>query len=310
MSTHSHTEAQTHLAALAGLARQAHAGGLNHLSDGDLLRLLAEHRWAIGYLARGDLPLAQRSELNALVLRTHGLLHARVKGRRSSLGAAIRQVQAGLWLSLGVFIGSAVLAAAAVLADPVLALSVVPREFLAQIDQNAWGTRDSRAADLGMMLFYWANNLRACFMALGLGVLGGLPAILVLAVNGALLGGVAAIATLRGVGDRLWGWLGPHGVPELGALILCGAIGLRLGQSWLVPGSLRRRVALAEAGRALTPVVAAAALLVVCAAPLEGFVAPLDLPGWVDLSIAMGWLVLLTLGAVLALRRERSAAAR
>ena len=55
-----------------------------------------------------------------------------------------------------------------------------------------------------MTLFYWSNNLRASFLALGLGMLGGVPALLTIAFNGAVLGAVAAVATERGVGHRLW----------------------------------------------------------------------------------------------------------
>ncbi len=292
--------------ALHRLARRASGNNLRALDDGELLHLLAEHRWAVGRLARAGMSLELRSALNATVLTAHGVLYRRARRRRASVGDALRMTGRGIAICTAVFFGAALLAATVVLADPVAAYGMVPRSFLAQIDADAWGSRSSTSSDVGMTLFYWSNNLRASFMALGLGVLGGLPALLVIAFNGALLGAVAAIATTRGVFPRLLGWLGPHGVPELSALILCGAVGLALGRSWLEPGWRTRRAALGEAGRRLTPLVLVAAILVLCAAPLEGFVAPRDLPGWVDSSIAAGWAVLLSLAAAHAVRSSRA----
>ncbi len=288
------------------VARRAGSNNLRALDDGELLHLLAEHRWAVDRLARGEMSLELRSALNAAVLTTHGVLYRRAQRRRAAVGDALRMTGRSIAICAGVFFGSALLAAAAVLADPVTAYGMVPRPFLAQIDADAWGSRGSTSADVGMTLFYWSNNLRASFMALGLGVLGGLPALLVIAFNGALLGAVAAIAVTRGVLPRLLGWLGPHGVPELSALVLCGAVGMALGRSWLEPGWRTRRAALGEAGRRLTPLVLVAAILVICAAPLEGFVAPRDLPAWVDMSIAGGWAILLSLAAAYAVRSSRA----
>ena len=95
-------------------------------------------------------------------------------------------------------------------------------------------------------------------------------------------------------------------MPELSALILCGGIGLTLGLSWRVPGTRARGAAVAEAGRAVVRLVVVATLLVVCAAPLEGFVAPLGLPVWAGLSIAAGWILALGGLLALALRHERT----
>jgi hypothetical protein len=52
-------------------------------------------------------------------------------------------------------------------------------------------------------------------------------------------------------------------------------------------------------------VIVVAALLVVLAAPLEGFVAPLALPAWLDAGIACSWFVLLASGAFCTMRARR-----
>ena len=291
--------------ALSAPAVKAGGAAAPGLTDDELLRLLAEHRWAKSQLAKGGLDLESRSALNAAVLRVHSVLRCRPQRITAPFAIGVRLAYRHVLISAAVFLGSTALAAAVVLAYPVVAFDIVPRDFLAQIDQRAWGDRGTTASDLGMTLFYWSNNLRASFVALGLGVLGGIPALLSVAFNGAILGAVAAIATERGVGYRFWGWIAPHGVPELSALILCGGIGLTLGLSWLVPGARTRHAALTEASCAVVRLVVVAALLVICAAPLEGFVAPLGLPVWVDLSIALSWIALLTTLVMVALRRDR-----
>ncbi len=290
------------------LALRASYRGISSLTDDELLHLLAEHRWALATLARQSGSLELRSLLNAAALLVHGVLHRRTQPQPLALGCALRRVAPSLAVSALVFFGSGAIAATAVLADPMLAFALVPRELLLQIGTHAWGARGSTSMDVGMTLFYWANNLRASFLALGLGVLAGVPALGVIAFNGMLLGSVLGAALNGHVGDRLLGWVAPHGVPELGALVLCGAIGLELGKSWLRPGCRKRRVALAECGRTLTPLVVLAAILVLSAAPLEGFVAPLELPVWLDVGIATGWMLVLTAGAGYALCAEGSKA--
>ncbi len=287
-------EEETHRAeALLRLGEHARRHGLRRLSDDAFLHLLAEQRWALARLASPALPLELRSVLNAASLRVHGVMQQGLRPAVAALRHDVPGLGRSVLLAAAVFFGSGALTLTAVLADPTLSLALVPRELLVQLDGQAWGARGGVLADLGMTLFYWGNNLRASFLALSLGLLGGVPALLVLAFNGMLLGAVAGAAVHHGVLGRLLAWVAPHGVPEVGALILCGAIGWRLGMSFLRPGALRRRDALARAGATLLPLTALAAALVICAAPLEGFVAPLELPRWLDGGLAIGWVIVL-----------------
>jgi uncharacterized membrane protein SpoIIM required for sporulation len=287
-----------------GVARR----GLEPLSDDELLELLDEHRWAVGRLARRKLPASLRSVLNAAVLRVHGRLHP-AAAPRASLGHALRRTAKGLAVSTLVFVSSVAAGWTLVAAEPAMATLLAPRPMLASMGPESWGSRGGSAVDTGMTFFYWSNNLRASLLALGLGTLAGVPAMLAVAFNGALLGAVGAFASTRGAGLRLVSWILPHGVPELGALVLCGALGWTLGLSWLEPGPRRRRAAFAQAGRDVTPLVVVAAVLVLCAAPLEGFVAPLDLPWAVKGAIPAMWVLVLGALTWRALRADRSRSA-
>jgi uncharacterized membrane protein SpoIIM required for sporulation len=293
------------------LCERAERLGTARLSDSEVLQLLSEQRWAVARLSNARTQLRERSLLNAASLKAHALLHARSSGQQAPLGgrlgAALRRVRAPLFLALAVFVACAAASFLAVRGEPTLAYGIVPRDLLSPISASHWGGRSGVSESVGMTFFYWGNNLRASFLCLSLGALAGVMALVPLAFNAAMLGAVAAAAEQRGALHALLAWLGPHCVPELGALILCSAIGMELGRSWLSPGSQTRRRAAARAGHQLGPVIVLAAVLVLLAAPLEGFVAPLDLPAWLDAGIAASWLALLWCGARWAERRAQAA---
>jgi uncharacterized membrane protein SpoIIM required for sporulation len=284
------------------LCERAERRGTASLSDAELLILLAEQRWAIARLSNARTPLRERSVLNAASFKAHALVHTR-RAPSPALGPALRRVRGPFVLALAMFVGCMLLAFFAVRAQPTLAYHIVPRELLAQISPSHWGGREGLSESVGMMFFYWGNNLRASFLCLSLGALAGVMALVPLAFNAALLGAVAAASEQRGASRALLEWLAPHVVPELTALILCSAIGLELGRSWLRPSWHTRARAAAAAGRELGPVIVVAVVLVLLAAPLEGFVAPLSLPVWLDASIALTWASVLCLTAARALRR-------
>ena len=67
------------------------------------------------------------------------------------------------------------------------------------------------------------------------------------------------------------GWLLPHGITEIFALILCGASGLVLGFSVLLPGKYSRLVNLRRAGRAVIPLITGSVCMLLLAGIIEGF---------------------------------------
>ena len=72
------------------------------------------------------------------MLRAHAVLHRRPHHTAAPLAAGVRLAYRNVLVSAAVFFGAALLTAALVLADPVVAFSIVPRDFLAQIDERAW----------------------------------------------------------------------------------------------------------------------------------------------------------------------------
>ena len=116
----------------------------------------------------------------------------------------------------------------------------------------------------------FSHNSRIGIMAFALGFVAGLPTLLLLFYNGLVLGGFAALYHSRGLSVDLWGWLLPHGVTELLAVILCGAAGYLVAHGLVFPGSQTRVDALRERGRAAAVIVIGAVMMLFIAGLIEG----------------------------------------
>ncbi len=116
----------------------------------------------------------------------------------------------------------------------------------------------------------FSNNARIGILAFALGFVAGLPTLLLLFYNGLVLGAFVALYTSRGLGVDIWGWLLPHGVTELSAVILCGGAGLMLAHGLVFAGSRPRMDSLRERGRPAAVIVICAVLMLFIAGLIEG----------------------------------------
>lgn len=116
----------------------------------------------------------------------------------------------------------------------------------------------------------FTHNAKIGILAFALGFLVGLPVFLLMFMNGLVLGAFAALYHSRGLSADLWGWLLPHGVTELFAVILCGGLGLVLAQSLVFPGRSTRLRNLAMRGREAGSLVIGAVIMLFIAGLIEG----------------------------------------
>ncbi len=127
-----------------------------------------------------------------------------------------------------------------------------------------------------------ANNIRIAVFSFILGVLFSYFTLVILFTNGYMLGYISALYlhTAVALAKPELGWyfvagVGPHGVLEIPAILLGATAGVAIGASWIFPGRRRRSVALAETARETLLLVSAAAILLVIAGFIEGFITPL-----------------------------------
>ena len=233
---------------------------------------------------RGYSPLLVE-RLQALMQRGHDVLYRAppVSWRRAlqfllaGFPRLVRAQRGCLWLSTVLFAGPALAMFAAVQLWPELAHSVFqPQElarFEAMYDPADGSHRLGRESgtDLAMFGYYIYNNVSIGFRTFASGLLAGVGTAFVLVFNGVVFGVVAGHLQAVGHGDPFWRFVAGHSAPELSAIVIAGAAGLRLGLALLAPGRRRRVDALAEAGRVGAQLCLGILAMLVFAAFVEAF---------------------------------------
>lgn len=132
----------------------------------------------------------------------------------------------------------------------------------------------------------WVNNAWIAAQCIAMGVLG-LPVIWVLMQNVVGLGVVAALMISHGRTALFFGLILPHGLLELSAVFMAGAVGLRLFWAWVEPGARTRMSALAAEGRTAVGMTLGLAMVLLVSGAIEGFVTPSGLPTWARIVIGI-----------------------
>jgi uncharacterized membrane protein SpoIIM required for sporulation len=122
-----------------------------------------------------------------------------------------------------------------------------------------------------MFGFYVKNNIGIAFQCYATGLVFGLGSLYFLVANGAFGGAVAGYIASLGFGGIFFPFVATHSAFELTAIVLCGAAGLRMGRSVLLPGQLTRTAALELAARETSVIVFGAAVMLLIAAVIEAF---------------------------------------
>ncbi len=292
---------------MEAMLRSGRRGHLRDVPASELERFGLLYRAAVSDLAiaRRDLPgHSVVTYLNDLCARAHPMLHREPPLRpadllrRLAVGIphAFREQRSYVLLALALMVAGALAGALAVDLRPDLRESLVPASGF---DQLARGQVRSLpgAPLLGTVII--TNNIKVaavCFLG---GFAAGVPTAFLLAANGWILGSIAAAVHQGGYDLAFWSLVVPHGVLELSILVIAGACGLRIGDSLLRPGLLRRGDALTGAARGTLTLAGGSAALLVVSGVLEAYVSPSALPAFAKLLIGgavgaalYGWLLL------------------
>ena len=138
-------------------------------------------------------------------------------------------------------------------------------------EQRRVGESRGSDSDVRMFGFYIRNNTGIGFRTFAGGLLFGLGSLFFLSYNGLLIGAVAGHLTHLGYTETFWGFVAGHSGPELTAIVLSGAAGLKLGWALIAPGRDTRMRALREAAGIALRILYGAALLFLLAAFIEAF---------------------------------------
>jgi len=133
----------------------------------------------------------------------------------------------------------------------------------------------------------WVNNSWLAAQCIAFSILLGIPIPWVLFQNAANLGAISGLMSHAGKADLLLGLLTPHGLLELTAVFLAGAVGMRLGWTVISPGDRPRGQALAEQGRAVVAVAVGLFGVLLVAGLIEALVTPSPLPTFMRIGIGV-----------------------
>jgi uncharacterized membrane protein SpoIIM required for sporulation len=265
-------------------------GRLRKLSDDDLLALPALYRNVASSLAiarETSLDRATLDYLEGLTQRAWFIVY----GPRQSLAVWFRQFLGGGWGAAvrGIWI-DILLTLAAMIAGTVVGWLLVASDSQWYYALVGTGLADARVpgasaevlrgtlfgnqGQSGLCVFaayLFSNNAQVAILAFALGFAFGLPSLMLVVHNTAMLGAMLWLFDDAGLLTDFTGWLFIHGTTELFAILLAGAAGVHIGRSMALPGEASVTDAAAAAGIRAAQVMAGAVLMLIVAAFLEGF---------------------------------------
>jgi len=283
-------ERETDWRRLEAIVEALEKNRLRRISDDDLLALPVLYRQAASSLAvarETSLDAATLTYLESLVRRAW----FQVYGPRTSLFAWLRRFLGGGWsaavraiwleicIALAVMIAGTAVGWLLVARDPDWYYALVGGD-MAQ-GRGPGASREALAETLGgvdsgegltfFATYLFSNNAGVTIMAFALGFAFGIPTLLLLVYNMAVMGAMLWVFVDAGLGWEFAAWLSIHGTTEIFAILLGGAAGLHVGRSMAFPGERSVLAAASEAGRRAAQVMAGAVLMLVCAGLLEGY---------------------------------------
>lgn len=255
------------------------------LDDGDFAaayRRLCQH-YALAQ--RRSYSASMLSRLRDLVHRGHVLLYRppRPQWRRSlafiggEFPRVVRQCRSQIAIAALLFFVPLILSIVLLQWRPELVHTIFDAAQLAEIE-NMYDPRgaDERlgresGSDLTMFGHYVLNNVSIGFRTFASGLLGAIGPVLILIFNGVVIGTVAGHLTAIGYGLPFWRFVVGHSAPELLAIVIAGAAGLRIGMALIAPGQRSRARALIEDGAVGARLVLGVFVMLVFAAFVEAF---------------------------------------
>ncbi|AWW75811.1 hypothetical protein CD351_15380 [Erythrobacter sp. KY5] len=275
---------------LEDIVARMEKGGLSRIDDAELLVLPTLYR-----TAASSLSVARETSLDAATLRyLEGLVQRawfQVYGPRKGFFAWFREFLFGGWsravreiwldisIALFVMVAGTLVGWLLVMRDVDWYFRLVPTQFL---DARVPGaSREELLSTLaveestgGLSTFaasLFSNNAGVCILAFALGFAFGIPSLLLLVHNLAVLGAMMWLFADAGLAVEFSAWLSVHGTTELFGILLSGASGLHIGRSMAFPGDRSVLDAASASGRRGAVVMVGVVIMMIVAALLEAF---------------------------------------
>jgi uncharacterized membrane protein SpoIIM required for sporulation len=275
---------------LEEIVKRMEGGGLRRISDDDLLALPTLYRTAASSLAvarETSLDASTLAYLEGLVQRAWFQVYGPRQGfarwlRDFLLGGwsrAVREIWLDICIALFVMVAGAIVGWLLVAQNEEWYYRLVPggladtrvpgasrEELLATL-----ATEESAAGLSTFAAQLFSNNSAVCILAFALGFAFGIPSLMLMVHNMALLGALLWLFDGQGLLVEISAWLSVHGTTEIFGILLSGAAGLHIGRAMAFPGTRPVLDAAAEAGRRGAVVMVGVVIMMIVAAFLEAF---------------------------------------
>lgn len=265
-------------------------GGLGKISDEDLLALPTLYRTAASSLSvarETSLDAATLRYLESLVQRAWFQVYGPRKGffawfREFILGGwsrAVREIWLDVCVALFVMVAGAIVGWMLVARDSDWFYRLVPTQFSdtrvpgasrAELMETL-GTKENADGLAIFGAFLFQNNAGVAILAFALGFAFGIPSLLLLVHNLAVLGAMMWVFASQDLQIEFAAWLSIHGTTELFAILLSGAAGMHIGRSMAFPGDKSVLEAATEGGRRGAVVMVGVTIMMVIAGLLESY---------------------------------------
>ncbi len=268
--------------------------GLHRLAIPEAQRLVALYRAASGDLmmARsGAATAAVTDHLNDLLSRAYVVVYRGPRVRPRQVGEFIlrgfprlfRQQAGVIALAAVVFGAGGAFGALGVMVDPAGVAYLVDEQHRnldpAERARREEGDGVAAGGDQARFsAFLFTHNIRVSFLAFALGATFGVGTLLVLFLNGVMLGSLAVVYHRAGEGLFFWAWILPHGIPELTSVFIAGGAGLLLGRAMVAAPAGARLAALRGTGRPAVRLVLGLMPILVVAGIIEGTISQVHEP--------------------------------
>jgi uncharacterized membrane protein SpoIIM required for sporulation len=246
-----------------------------------------------------------RRYLETLVARAYSEIHeSRLRARRlrplhwffQTLPQTFRRHSRAFWLSVEITIVGVLFGGFAMAFDPEAKHAILPEMFANHLGdptervRQEESAKDDRLKDdkARFSAFLMRNNIGVSIKAMAFGMTYGTGTIVLLFYNGIMVGLIGADYVMAGQTKFLLGWLLPHGVIEIPAILIAGQAGLVLANA-LIGWGQRDRLAtrLRKISPDLTTIIGGVALMLVWAGFVEAFLSQYHepvLPYWLKIS--------------------------
>ena len=183
------------------------------------------------------------------------------------------------WLGTGVaFLAVSWVLGAWVAGNPEVQATIATEEAITELVEHDFADYYSENPAASFAGRVWINNVWVSLQTIAYAALLGLPIPYVLWMNAANVAIAGGLMASRDKLDIFFGLITPHGLPELTAVFLAAAVGMRLGWTVVAPGPRRRVDVLAEQGRAVMAVALGLVVVLFVSGLIEAFVTPSGLP--------------------------------